>query len=797
MGIFGSVDRQAEVIGPHAGDLHLRKVTVSEKLGQVTEIELEVLSLDHELRFEDFLSQDMAVRLQLPFHGRRYFHGFVTKFTYDSAVRIEDEDYTLYLVSLRPWLWFLTKPKDCRIFQDMSVPEIVKEVFRNAGFSDFEDRLTDKYRKREYCVQYQEKSHDFALRLMEKEGIYFYFRHEAGKHTLVLCDSPAAHEPAPGYPVVPFKTSAHEGDEAEEAITSWSVAQEFEPDSTAVGDYEFKTPRVDLTATAGGAGGAGGLHFEVYNYHGTHHVQADGERYARIQMEEIDADHERATGESTARGLGAGHIFQLIDHPRLDMNRMYMIVSASHEIRVNQYFTEEDAEEEPVYKCELEAIDNRYTFRPKKDTKKAVVKGPQTATVVGPDGEEIHTDEFGRVKVHFHWDRHQDANEESSCWIRVGQRWAGNNWGGMVIPRIGMEVIVDFLEGDPDEPIITGLVYNDDNEPPYDPTEHGTMSTFKSDSSKGGGGFNEIRFEDKKGDEQIFMHGEKDQDVRIEHDSREWIGNERHLIVESNQHEQVKASKHSIVDEDRLTKVDGDEDLKVGGSRTTKVGGAENLAVGGDLKLKVSGDINVEGSGKRNEKYGQDLNLDIGRAFNVLAKGRWAVDCGSTIYLRTSTAVIIEGPEAVALKCGGNFINITPGGVDIHGTVVKINSGGSLYSSDTPAVPSPASPGSPDAPTAPTEAAEADPGSTPQAPEDPEPPDSTEGPEPSGHTDNATQAAEEGDALTQPGEVQESGLRREDGPADSPTTPPDTGGSEGVQESDLRREEGLDGRSRY
>ena len=313
--------------------------------------------------------------------------------------------------------------------------------------------------------------------------------------------------------------------------------------------------------------------------------------------------------------------------------------------------------------------------------------------MAGPSGEEIYTDKYGRVKVQFHWDRRGKRDENSSCWVRVAHDWAGKRWGAVFLPRIGQEVIVDFLEGDPDQPIIVGSVYNAQEMPPYALPDEKTKSTIKSNSSKGGDGFNEIRFEDKKGDEQIFVHAEKDEDLRVKHDAREWIGNERHLIVKKDQLELVESDKHGTVKGDHLTKVEGDRGSTIQGDRLAKITGADHLTVTSNQSEKIGGD------------KGSKVSMN------------WSADAGMNVSIKGGMAVVIEGGVQLSLKVGGNFIDINPGGVFIQGTMVMINSGGSAGSTTAPAAPE-----APDPPKAPKEAADDKSGEKTELPAAPTPP---------------------------------------------------------------------------
>ena len=372
--------------------------------------------------------------------------------------------------------------------------------------------------------------------------------------------------------------------------------------------------------------------FEIYDYPGEYVESNDGEEYAKKRIEELQAQYEVVLANSDARGVCTGCTFTLANHPREDQNRQYLITSANFNIKAGEFYSGGQTGGEGFYSCSFTAIDATQPFRSPRITPKPSIPGPQTAMVVGPSGEEIYTDEYGRVKVKFHWDRYSKADENSSCWIRVAQVWAGKNWGAMYIPRIGQEVIIEFLEGDPDQPIITGRVYNDQAKPPYVPKTNPTISTLKSNSSKGGGGFNEIRFEDKKGDEQIFIHAEKNLDVRVKNDLFETVVNNRHLHVEKDKIEYVENNRNELVDADHKEEIGKDRHLNVKGKEAKEITGSMSLTVKGDV-------IEVFKS-NHSEQTTQDY------------------------YLKAQN-VVIEGLQNITLSVGGSYIAIEPAGIEI------------------------------------------------------------------------------------------------------------------------------------
>lgn len=510
-------NRQVEIVTPLGADrLLFYRMTASEALGRLFQFDLELLSEDPDIKFEDLLGQKVTVRLDLPDDNKRYFNGYVSRFSLAGSVG----DYSLYTATVSPWLWFLTRTADCRIFQEMTVPDIVKQVFRDHGFTDFEESLSAAYRSWTYCVQYRETDFNFVSRLMEQEGIYYYFKHESDKHTLVLSDSISSHETYPGYETLPFFPPTEHLNRERDHIHEWTVSQEVQPGGYTLDDFDFERPKANLEVKSSIPRGHARDGLEIFDYPGEYIQTNDGEAYVRARIEELQTDYERVQGLANARGLATGHLFELTDFPRQDQNREYLVVSATHEVTSDLYGSGESGGVRDVYACSFTVLHSKEPYRQPRSTPKPMVQGPQTAIVVGPAGKEIHTDKYGRVKIQFHWDRYGKSDENSSCWVRVSHPTAGKNWGAVQIPRIGQEVIVDFLEGDPDHPIITGRVYNANQMPPFDLPGKDMVSGMKSNSTPGGGGYNEISMDDTKGNEAIVIHGQHNMDTTIENDHK-------------------------------------------------------------------------------------------------------------------------------------------------------------------------------------------------------------------------------------------------------------------------------------
>jgi len=639
----------------------------TEQLGRLFEYKLELASEDYQIGPESIVGQNVSIRLNLGNSGIRYFNGYVSHFTQLTS----SGELARYRASIVPWFWFLTRVADCRIFQDKTVPEIIEQIFRDRGFTDFENGLSSKYRTWEYCVQYRETDFNFISRLMEQEGIYYFFKHENGKHSLVLADSASAHEPYPEFEQLEYHP-AEKGTSTEECISDWVVETHLQPCSYALNDFDFKNPKGDLQARTKVSREHTASDFEIYDYPGEYTETSDGEEYTKKRIEELQAQYEVAMASSDSRGICAGFNFSLTDHPRDDQNVDYLITSAGYNIECGEFFAAMDGGGEFVLLCNFTAIKSSQPFRSPRTTPKPKVSGPQTAIVVGPSGEEIYTDEYGRVKVKFHWDRYSKADENSSCWIRVAQVWAGKNWGAIYTPRIGQEIIVEFLEGDPDKPIITGRVYNDQAKPPYVLPGKKTISTLKSNSSKGGEGFNEIRFEDEKGGEQIFIHAEKNMDVRVKNDALTWIGNDQHLIVKANVKETVEQNTSIKVEGDRKTEIKGDENLTVESDHRTTVKGKENLVVKGDVAEefsgdhheKTTGDIYVQGNNIVIEAN-TNITIKVGQSYIAIANDGIKIGSMGNVELEATGQASMNGTAGLTLES----LAIT----ELKGTTTSIN----------------------------------------------------------------------------------------------------------------------------
>ena len=590
-------------------DLLFQALAAKAGLSVLEEIELDLLSEKPDLSAEKVLGQPMGVELTRADGSKRHFNGICMRFGIAPPVG----RHFGYRASVRPWLWYLTRTADCRIFQDMSVPQIVEKVFSDHGsIANFQFKLDRSYRTRVYCVQYRETDFNFVARLLEDEGIYWYFEHSAGAHKLVLVDDPSFHEPAPGLEKLPYYGNAGQVPPGKEYVGEWSFSREVQTGRVALTSYDFEKPSVGLHTNAAHPRSHSLADYEQFDFQGEYTLKSDGQQLADNRTEELAARHERLAGSTNAQAFATGHVFELTRHWREDQNARYLVTHTQHHIRVNGYESGNPAGE---YSCSFAAQPAAQIFRPQRRTPKPFVQGPQTAVVVGPAGEEIFTDKYGRVKVQFHWDREGRKDEKSSCWVRTSSPWAGKSFGFVQVPRINQEVVVDFLEGDPDQPLITGRVYNAEQMPPWELPANMTQSGVLTRSSKGGvySNANALRFEDKKGEEQLWLHAEKDQLTEVEHDEDKWVGNDRRKTIDRDETNHIKRDRTETVDrnekinvhgwrteevdldetitihKNRTETVDLNETISIGINRTEDVGANETISIGANRSVTIGG----------------------------------------------------------------------------------------------------------------------------------------------------------------------------------------------------------------
>ncbi len=705
-------NREAGITTPLEDDvLLLHVMTMTEKLGRVFTMDLELLSATENINFEDLLGQKVTIRLDISEDEQRFFNGHVSRFSQSG----NQGSFAVYKATVHPWLWFLTRTSDCCIFQQKTVPDIIKEVFRRHGFTDFEERLSGSYRTWEYCVQYRETDFNFVSRLMEQEGIYYYFKHEEEKHTLILSDAYSSHEPVPGYESIPYYPPDDSSVRDEESISNWYISKQVQPGIYALNEYDFKRPKANLEVNSNIAREHSASDFEVYDYPGEYVESTEGDSYVRTRIEELHAQYEQAQGQGDARGIMCGGLFELSEHPREDQDREYLVVAATHTI-YSDAFESGSGGGGSTYSNSFSVIDSQTSFRPERITPKPMVQGPQTAMVVGPAGEEIYTDEHGRVKLQYHWDRYGLSDENSSCWIRVSQVHAGKGFGGIDTPRIGEEVIVEFLEGDPDRPIITGRVYNGDNAPPGDLPGASMVSGMKSNSTPGGGGNNAIMLDDTKGNEGLNTNAQYNMDTTVGNDQTNTINNNRTTSVSvddtesvgSNQKIDIGSNQEIAVGADQKISVGSNKDVTVGANHTENVGANQNITIGSSKTENVSVLYSLTVGAAMNQAVGAALIQEVGAAKVVEIGAAYMLDVGAVMkesvgasknsdigatlsekiggahnekvsgaYALKASQVKIEAPKIV-LVAGGSKITLDGGGITIKGAKISLKASGSL-----------------------------------------------------------------------------------------------------------------------
>ena len=618
----------------------------SETLSTLYEYNLVLFSENHSLDLNQLLGTDISITVEPREAGAdlRIYHGFVSSCSHVGS----DERLSTYEFTLRPWLWFLTRTADCKIFQDISVPDIIKQVLQEQNFSDIDDRLTESYSNWNYCVQYRETDFNFVSRLMEQEGIYFYFKHELGSHKLILCDGYAAHEKNTQYESVPYYPHVDYTNQERDHLSEWNLQKALQPGNYVSLDYNFEDPGANLLVRNSVLGEYANSDYEVYDYPGEYLNRSDGESYIAKRMEELAVQHEYAFADGNVQGLLTGNLFSIDNHPRDDQNQEYLIVESTSTLHMYDYVSG-GSESDSEFSCSIRVIPSRQQYRAPRTTPKPLVQGPQTAKVVGPNSEEIWTDEFGRVKLQFHWDRYGDSNENSSCWVRVSQVWAGQGWGSMHIPRIGHEVIVEFLEGDPDRPIVTGRVYNGDNDVPYDLPSNATQSGVKSRSSKTGNedNFNEIRMEDKKGEEELYIHAEKDQNN----------------VIENNESTSVGVNRSESVGADESVSIGAKKTITVGDTHTETIENDTNITIStGDYSQKVNtGTTTYYSKGAVTENFDATQSTTVAQDVTVTSTD-------AKIKLEAATQIVLHtGQSSIELNSDGT-IKISGANIEISAT---------------------------------------------------------------------------------------------------------------------------------
>ncbi len=645
---IAQAERRLSLTTPLGPDvLLLMSFSGTESLSRLFSYQLDLASDNDAIAAKDIVGKSVTWNVSRLDESPRYFNGIVSRFVAGSLNRRKLRTYRAEVV---PWPWLLTRTTDCRIFQNLTAPEIITTIFKDFGLNDYALELKGSFAKREYCVQYRETAFNFISRLAEHEGIFYYFRHEDGKHTMVLANAKGSYADVPESPV-----EYSPGSLAGNHVLTWEHQYEFRSGKWSRTDYNFETPSTSLfTTTNTVIDLPDSPKYEIFDYPGEYVLKPDGEPVTKVRMEEEEAGYNSVTGSSQCCTFTPCGKFTLEKHDIDSENGEYVITSIRHAATEASYGSTANG---TIYQNTFTCIPASVIYRPLRATPKPMVQGVQTAVVTGPAGEEIYVDKYGRVKVQFFWDRKGKKDEKSSCWIRVAEQWAGKNWGFVSHPRLGQEVIVDFLEGDPDRPLITGRVYNAEQMPPYDLPANMTQSGIKSRSSKGGSpaNFNEFRFEDKKGAEQVFLHAEKNQDIEVENDETHWVGHDRKKTIDNDETTLVKHDRTETVDNNetitihgqRTEIVDKDETITIHQNRTETVDINETISIGGNRTESVSKNESITVTLTRTRMVGINESVTVGAAQEVTVGGLRAVTVGAvqTITVGASQTITVGGNE--------------------------------------------------------------------------------------------------------------------------------------------------------
>jgi len=652
--------RLCELTTPLGDALQFSRMRVSEAMSTLFEIELHAVSTRGDIDPNELLGKSVTVKVTYDDGVERFYHGYMRRF----ALGGRDGRYFAYRAEVVPWLWFLTRTSDCRIFQDQNVPAILDAVFADEQSAAVVDRLSDRslYADGEYWVQYRETDFNFVSRLMEQVGIYYFFEHEDGAHNLVLIDGKATHEPIEGESSIRYLPPNPHQNQPNDVVASFLMQQEVQPGQYVLQEYDFKKPGNDMklqrqpeleiehSRPA----------YEVFDYPGDYDVHEDGEGYVAARIEELSAQSLVFRGSGPVRSFHVGRKFTLADHDREDHNTEYLIVSTDYEYYDPPYETGGEAS---GFECSFTAIRAAQQFRPPRVTPRPLIHGIQSAVVTGPSGEEIHTDDYGRIKVQFHWDRYGKKDALTSCWLRVAFLAAGGRWGFVSIPRIGHEVIVSFLEGDPDRPLVTGVVYNGANMPPWELPANKTQWGMLSRSTLKGAAANAnaLRFEDKKGEEQVWLHAEKNQDIEVENDETHWVGHDRSKTIDHDETVHVKHDRTETVDNNetitvhnnRTERVDVNETISIGGNRTEEVARNESVVVTGNRGHTVQSNESLTVTLQRTHTVGIDETISVGAAQQISIGANQTITVGASRTTSVGSDCSLEVGSDHSIKTGG------------------------------------------------------------------------------------------------------------------------------------------------
>ncbi|WDS37808.1 type VI secretion system tip protein TssI/VgrG [Pseudoxanthomonas sp.] len=639
--------------------LSFSSLEASEELGRLFELRLTCLHDDFDVDLESLLGSSMTVGCADDGRVVRWFNGIVAEISQDGDGGVDQSRHVAYQVTLVPRPWLSTHRVNCRIFSGRSVPEIVSGVLAEVGYTDIEKHLSGTYPKREYCVQYNEDDFFFVSRLMEQEGIYYYFVHHDGRHVMVLADGLGAHKRTEPYEQS-YQPESHLRGGGAGVVTSFGHARRVHSRLHRSTDYDPQKPRLDLMADGATQLRHEAGELESFSWPGGHQSVSEGSRYAQVVAEARHAINARQQGQANSLQLATGALFRLKGFMQGDRNGEYLITSTRIALKQTGRASGGSADDGPPVRCDFTALDGNLSYRSPARTPRPLIAGLQTAKVVGKSDEDIEVDSQGRIQVAFHWIHGSTTEQDDrSCPVRVASSWAGKGWGVQSIPRVGQEVVVSFLDGDPDRPLVIGSVYNGDNPLPYTLPDNRTQSGIRSRSLKGtGDDFNEIRFEDKRGEEDLFVHAQKDMHEEVENDHVMQIDHDQATTVNNDQTLTVKHDRTETVDNDRKTTIKHDDTLDVTNNATTTVGQKFKLDAGSEIELvtgassivmKSSGEIQIKGI-NITINGDQAIKAEGGVQVNIQAGATMDVGAGASLKVHSDALLSLEGGATSTLK---------------------------------------------------------------------------------------------------------------------------------------------------
>ncbi|WP_334189554.1 type VI secretion system Vgr family protein [Noviherbaspirillum sp.] len=649
-----------------SGKLDLVSVRASEQLGQTYQFDVTVLSDRTELTPRAALGKTFGAEVLLPDGSYRRFNGIIVRMGRGAQYGARHE----YWFEIQPDLALLARRTDARIFQNKTVPEVVDLVLAKiASLSHQFSASSLKHLPWECCTQYMETDLAFVQRLLEQEGIYFYFEHLGNGRTALrlLDDNATSYQLSRPMLQLSFNPNAFASDRSHDYVENWQRVHDMVSGQTEIGDYDFTKPMQAAHFHRKNQSGHQGDDFDLFFYPGEFDTLEEGETYARLRMEQIHAQYAACEGTTASAAVQIGRIIRIKDHPLADMNGEFLVVSTAYSFKSHAYAAGHGEGSE--MHCSFIAIPAGVQFRSQRRTPASRIVGPQTALVVGPEQQEIHTDQYGRIRVMFHWDRYGKPTEDTSCWIRVAQPWANQGFGFWALPRVGSEVVVHFLEGDPDRPIVTGSVYNGENQIPYPQPAKKTSSGMRTYSTPDGGAndYNELRFEDMKGEEELYIQAQKDMNTRIKANATRIVGNNDSVSVDANQNIRVQKNRNVTVDGKQATSIGSDRHMAVSGNESKQVTGDRVMQLGSD-SVQIDGDAICSTGGS--------LDISAGQSYALSAQMNIAMTAQSAVDIKSGMSVALDAGTGVCLRCGSSFISLTPAGIFIQGPQVMINSGG-------------------------------------------------------------------------------------------------------------------------